>query len=464
MATEYNLQEETDFFPEDPKHDVIKNLRDPEEIDATIELLEEKIDASEKGSASDDSESDKPKEKESGSSEESEETTSKDQETEKSSDKEEEKEGEKETPSPEEGDENQFVTDEFINNQPEEDRKLFESLKGKSKADLAKTAANAIAMKSPYLKGNEEAINAVAKKLEGYSDEELTKAFVDTQRETGRSDKPSETIPEKVELPKLPEDDPKVRGILDKEVIKRLKKNPKYSEMPGDMTGDEYKEWRRDLNDEDPDNTFIKDLSEVKSKVNNELQKVVYAETNLQNLYNNSPDEILPLLSDDSSIPKLKHLNDNYKDILHKSVNNEIGLIKDALKQYDITLEDLGVDLSLTTDADGLPFNESLNKLIYNGNQLDHKIIRTVGKVPILNKGELAEKFISKNNAAILNQLVAKKATKDKTTVEKLKEENLNTLGGSHTRGEREVLQPQDIKGTTDPNKLDKILADLEKD
>lgn len=464
---EYPLKKEQEFFSEDPRSEVIKETTDPEEVEAAIELAEEELNklyAPNKDNAYEESEpSEKGKKPEEDNSEESTEKTE-DKGEKQTEEKPSEESSEEEIGENEETTDGQFkVTDEFIEKQPVNDRKLFENFKGKSKAELAKAAANAVALKNPYIKGNKEAIDAVAKKFEQFDDEELIKTFVETQRETGKSDKPSEKPiePKQVELPTIPDNDPKVQAILNKEVVTRLRKNKKYADMPDDMTSEEYKEWRRDLDDEDPDNNFKSDLAEVRNSVKNELSKVVYAQTNLQNLFNESPEELLPYLTEEN-LPKLKDLNDNYKTRLQKDAEAEVQFIRDELNKYGITEKDLGVDLSLTTDAEGLPYNETFNKLLFNGDKIDRNILGFVGKVPVLNKGQLAKKFIYENNAALLNHLANKKAQKDKKEIERLREENLNTLGGSKAPGTKDTLTPERIKQTTDTKAVDKVLADLE--
>ena len=83
----------------------------------------------------------------------------------------------------------------------------------------------------------------------------------------------------------------------------------------------EFNEWQRDLLDEKgliEANKFIKDLETAKTEVKGEMQKVLYAANNLKNLYNESPAEILPYLTDEN-LPKLKQMNDNFVEINNKN-------------------------------------------------------------------------------------------------------------------------------------------------
>ena len=453
-----------EFFDDDERSRVIKELTDPEEVDAAIELLKEELDASFEDNASEKPEpqdtSDEKKTETDNSGESREKTQEKFDKEESSNAS--EKKGSDETQ--DSGKEPFKITEEFIKNQPEENKKLLSNFAGKGKEDLAKAVANAVAMKNPFLKENAEAISAIAKKLEGYSDDDIVKTFIETQRETGKQESDRQEIPKeetkKVELPSIPEDDPKVQGILNQEVIKRLKK--KYPNMPEDMDSEEYKEWERDLQDEGlrKSERFLSDLRSTESSVKNELQKVIYAQNNLTNLFNNSPEEILPLLTDDN-LSKLKNINDNYRSINNTALQKEADLIKAELSKLNITEGDLGIDLSLSPDSSGSLYNETLNNLMYNGSDVDSNIVGRVGKVPILKKGQLAKKFIFENNTAILNRLVDNRAKEANAKVERLKEENLNTLGAKNTTGSKSVIQADDISKETDPMRLDKMLADI---
>jgi len=456
---EHPLEEEKDFIEEDPRSEVISNLTDIEEAVAAQELLEEKYAEPGKDNSAVKPEPVKPEGTDNS-------DTNKDK---------------TKTPEQIEADrvaveaakkleaEKPFtLTDELIDKQPEDKREMLKNFSGKSKSDLAKAAANAIAVKSPYIKDNEEAIAAIAKKIEGLPNDEVIKTFIDSQSEVGKSaldmggPAPKEKeIPVKIELPTLPDNDPKVQEILNKEVTKKLKS--KYPSMPEDMDSVEFKEWERDLLDEglSKANQFVEDMKVAKSGIKTELQKVLYAQTQLPNLYNESPTEVLSLMTDEN-LPKLKNLNDNYRTENNKAATAEVEQIKSALGKYGITEKDLEVDLTLTPDSNGSLFNKDLNALLFdtNGN-IDPNIVGFIGKVPVLKKGQLVKKFIYEHNPQILTLLVSNKSKQSQAEIERLKTDALKTVGGGGGGGNSDT-KISGVETITDPAKLAKVKADLE--
>lgn len=454
-------EEQEDFIEEDGRSEVIKNLTDIEEAVAAQEILEEKYAEPGKDTSAVKPEPVKP---------EGTDTSDVDKDKTKTPEQiEADRIAAEEATKKLEADKNKppfTLTDELIEKQPETDREILKKYTGKGKSDLAKAAANAIAIKSPYLKDNEEAIAAIAKKIEGLPDDEVLKTLVDNQKEIGKSSLDVETTekkavdkPVKVELPTLPDDDPKVQEILNKEVVKKLKL--KYPSMPEDMNSIEFKEWERDLLDEglSKANQFLEDSKSAKSGIKTELQKVLYAQTQLPNLYNESPTEVLSLMTDEN-LPKLKNLNDNYRTENNKAATAEVEQIKAALGKYGITEKDLGVDLTLTPDAQGSLFNKDLNALLFdtNGN-VDPNIVGFVGKVPVLKKGQLVKKFIYEHNPQILTLLVSNKSKQSQVEIEKLKTDALKTVGGG---GGGSTEKVDSVKDVTNPETLKKKMADLE--
>ena len=454
IKNELSLEEDKDFIEEDDRSKVIKELTDDEEIDAAIDLLKEKYDTPDKDTVSDKLEPAPAKEQIADTSKESEDKTKLEQKP-ASEDK-----------KPEPVKPVFILTDEVINKQPEEYKGILDKYKGKGKADLAKAAANAMALKNDYLKDNQVAIDAVASKIETGTDEEVLKTLIESEAKVGVTEptdkskiEPSTERSVKIELPTLPEDD-EVNKILNLQTAKRLKKS--YPDMPEDMSSEEYREWEKDLLDSgglSKANNFLKDLDSAQSKVKNELQKVIYAQTNLKNLYNESPAEIIPILTDEN-LPQLKRLNDDYRSVNNKSLEEEVGLIKKELDKFGVTEKDLGIDLTLAKDQDGSLINKGLNELMFNGDSTDPNIISLIGKVPVLRKGQLVKKFIFENNAAILTALVNNKSKVTKTEVEKLKSETLNTLGNSKGSG-TQIINADDVSKITDDTKLDKLMSDI---
>jgi hypothetical protein len=464
-ADDLSLAPQKEFFEEDERAEVIKELFDDEEIDASIELIKEKYDTPEKDTVSGEAEPKKPDEVEDTSDKKPEdktETEKKDESQSTETDKKEEKKPEDEPAKPE-----AFVlTDEIIGKQPEEYREILSKYKDKGRDDLIKAAANAVAVKSTILKDNEKAIGALADTFKTLSDDELVNTLVKAQAEIGvkpevktdalnADEKPIEA---KIELPSLPEDDVKVKTILSKETITRLRK--KGYDLPEniDFDSEDYKEWERDLQDSGgfrKVEQFLKDLKEAESSVKTELQKVVYAQTNLQNLFVESPGELLPILTDEN-LPKLKKLNDDSAGYNNKVLEEEVTLINKELEKLGVTPEDLGIDLYLKKEQSGLLFNPLLNDLMYNGNQRDSNIISMVGKVPVLKKGQLVKKFLFEHNPKILTALVSKQSQTSKKEIERLKDDALNTLGASKNAG-KTVINAENIQNVYDDAQLDKL-------
>jgi hypothetical protein len=236
-----------------------------------------------------------------------------------------------------------------------------------------------------------------------------------------------------------------------------------YEDIPEDLESEDYKEWERDLQDKGglrKAEQFLTDLRKVESTVKTELQKVVYAQTNLTNLYVDSPSEILPALTDEN-LPKLKKLNDNSESINNEIYEQEISLINQELEKFGVSAEDLKVDLTLTKDKDSLLFNPTLNGLMYKGNQIDPDVYTRIGKINVLKKGQLAKKFRSEYVPQILTVIAGKGLQSAKKEIERLKDDKLNTLGNSRTAGSKTVVNAENIQNVYDDAQLDKLAEDI---
>lgn len=430
MTPNYTLEDEHEFIEEDERAEVIKNLTDDEEIDAAIELIKEKYDAPQEETVSAESEPESP----SAGGEDTSETARDITQIDEGDNSVKEIETEESAKSEEEF----RLTEEIINQQPEEYRAILIKYKDKPREELEKAIVNAVLFKN---------------------DKDLIKALISVQRDVGRQEqqKPVEQdTRSKTELPPLPEDET-IKSILQQETINRLKKI--YPDMPEDMNTEEYREWERELLEEGgliKANKYLKDLETINNEVKSELQKVIYAKNNLKNLYIESPTELIPLL-DDNMIPKLKEVNDNYKEINNRTLEEEVNAIKNELNKFGLTEKDLGIDLSLTKDNAGVYYNEYLNTLMLNGGEIDSNVISRIGKIPLLKKGQLAKKFVYENMPNILTKIVNRKVTKNEQETERLKKENLNIPSSSKFK----YTMPEDISKITDDNTLDKIIESL---
>jgi len=444
------LYEQLNSGDDESRDKVIKELT-PEENKVALEILEEKIDAT--------PDEDNPSLSEGP--DDSDDTDTDNLEDDKSKDV----KG-KDDPN----DDKEFqLTEEEIEKQPEADRGILANFKGKSKDEIAQAAAHAVALKSPYLKDNEKAIAVMKEQFLEKSGDELIKILVDTQRGVGKADEKEFTVKtesQKIDLPELPEDDPEIKAVIEKETLKRLKSL--YPNMPDvdSMNSEEYLEWRRDLDADTPDNDYRSDRAQTEKAVKDELSKIVYIQKHLPNLYQTSPNEVLPLLTPEN-LPRLKALNDDPMSVLVQDISKEIETIRNGLKKYGLTEKDLGMDLTITKDESGLPYNEILNKLIMEGTTEDgkpipsNKIIGQRGKTFWLRQGELARKFKEEFDDKILTAFVSKKTQTDIKHKEKLKSETLRE-GSQRGQGGKKVLTVEDIQRLS-PEENKALLAELEK-
>jgi len=343
--------------------------------------------------------------------------------------------------------EGEFVVDEeFINKQPEADRELFKTVIGKSKADLAKQAAHAIATKNPYLKDNEKAIDGIAEKILTGTDEEIYKTFIDTKRSVGVADPPPEKKEEEPEVKdEIPKDLPEleeteaVQKLVSGELIRKLK--AKYPEMPEDMDSLEYREFKRDMNADDDEKAseFNKDKDSFTGEIKKNLQIFT-------------------------------HLSKNHTEINNLRYKNEVKAITKQLETLGLTEKDLKIDLELKPDNNGLLYNEELNVLMRDSNGLDPYVITKVGTIPFLINEQdkngmtpLTKKFFFENNLKIMALVANRNVAKDEKEIERLKDENLNDLGTQKTGDPKPTLLSEDeILKITDEDAIDKEMRKLE--
>lgn len=450
-----------EFVQEDEQIKKIEKLEDPEELEEALKILEEKIEGKSetKGEPS--------KEDEDTSSEEKSEPDNKDKKSD-TSDK----------------DKTFTLTEEVIAQHPEEVRDILSKYKDKTADDIANAIANAIVMKSPYLKGNDKVIAQIKEDFKSKSPDELIDILIDTQKQVGKSDNDIE-IPAKentetqtVEVeedtfPEIPEDEPNIKQYLEKETLARLKS--KYPNMPDitSMDSEEYKEWRRDLDIDNPDNNFREDLKMVKESVKQDISKIIFIQENLNNLYDNNPSELIPLVTKEN-LPKLKQLNNDPLKVFVEDLQDEIKSIKESLKKYNLTEEDLGIDLTIKFDENGYPTNEYLDTLLIKDKLPDGTPVpntdivgikkgRTRDYIYWLKKGQLVKNFKDQYEDKILTAFFEKKAGQESSLRNKLKKETLKEGSGRSTPPNKKVYTLDDIEKIDNPEVLNKIVAELEK-
>lgn len=438
----YSEHEDEDIVVEDKQISDIENITDEEELQAAKELLLEDIEKEENKSV----ETSQPlKKEEDNLSDEALEAKKKEAQSDDS------KKADA-VSTEKKADEKFTVTDEFIATQPEDVKALLNNFKGKGSADLAKAAAHAIALKNPYLKDDEKVIAAMTEKFEKYTNDDLLKTFIETQKETGKSGQEQsssqkspviETI-EKIEQKKdvsLPpiEETEEIKAIIDKQVHNNLKKY--YEDVPEDMNSVEGREWKRDKAAEDPEkfDEFLQAKKVITSEIKSDLQKITY-------------------------------FQNNHKEINNSRYESEVDVIKNQLKTLGLTEKDLSIDLTLTKDSEGLDYNDTLNSLMREGESLDGNLLGAIGDKVFLkvNKDKrgltpLAKKFLSEYSLDIASAIARRQVSDDKKEIERLKDENLNSLGDRKTGGKTpELLTAESIEKITDEELLKRKKRELE--
>ena len=429
------------YLEESEQIKIIQEMQDPNEVEATIELLEERL-------------SDEPEEEDT------------------SSDEEIAVEVPVETDTTSEAEEDFIITQEFIEAQDEESKKILHKYLNKGKEEIAKAISHAIALKSPYIKDNPKIIEAIENEYKNKSNDELIKILVDTQKSVGRQDTNQfeKKVPNYQDI-KIDFNSPEISQILEKEMISLLKE--KYPSMPDNIQSfndEEYKEWRRDLNIDEPDNTFIEDYKRIRGLVEDNTKKFLFVKDELKNLYTDNPFEIYERIKDADAdkLRALKELNDNPTQVLFNDINEEISKIRNWLKQkYNLTENDIGIKLEIQKDRNGNPYNEVLNSLMVkkypNGEiYLDPEVITTHAKVFWLNKDSLFNKFVKEYELQAQKTYFEKMLFEDKKKRQTLKRETLKEGVGTGSSSGTRRYTLEDIENINNPEIINKIIKELE--
>jgi len=479
MSTDlYNklFGKDEEYVDEDENQKIIEEMENPDEIDAAIEVVSEKIEETVKESETSSNVKSEPSEK-SSDEEGGEDTSDKDktdaekkagEDTSKKDEIKSDGEHDDKSKTGEDGAGEFKLTNKVIESKPEDVRGILEKYKDKDRSEIAKAAASAIALKSPYTKDNQAVVDSIMKGFESKSDDELLDILIDTQKGTGLTEPRtvSKYESQEIDLPSLPQENEQLQNALNKEVLTRLKN--KYPSMPDVETMDspEFTEFVRDLNNDKPLNKLKQDMDNIEKEVGTELSKVIFIEQNLSNLYQDSPSEVLPLLTDEK-YPRLKALNDEPMAVLVDDVKDEIKEIEEHLSHYGLKPEDIGVDFTIKEDDKGFPSNPILNELITLGKNPDGSLIPNNEIIGVhaatfwLNKGKLVEKFKEKYESKIITTFVANSSATDKVTKETLKDSTLREAGGSSSGGGKTSITEERIENEENPAELDKMIASL---
>jgi hypothetical protein len=348
-----------------------------------------------------------------------------------------------------------ILSEDKINSYPEEVRGILNKYKGKSRAEIEKAIANAVIFKTG---------------------QDPVQALIDTQKETGKVKqeqplKPAAAFPEPGKLPPLEENE-EVNKAISAEAVKRLRLT-KFPDMPDNLNSGEGKNWAnaaalRQLRVKypglplDPDSPeyqqFIRAMQDENlEKADEFFYDKRQAVQNIQNEFVNASFDVK------KDLQQLIYVQGNYKNINNARLENEVEAIKKELDQLGLTEKDLGIDLNLQKDESGALYNEHLSPMMLNGETADSNVIGFFGQFPILKENKLREKFLYANNIKILNLLAGRRVQDSQKETERLKDSNLNTLGGSRSSGATgDALTLDKINSLTDEGALKKEKARLE--
>jgi hypothetical protein len=354
-----------------------------------------------------------------------------------------------------------ILTEYTINSYPEEYRGILSKYKGKSRAEIEKAIANAVIFKT-----GQDAVQALID-----TQKETGKARHDQSSGTGSFETKSSSFPNPEELPPLAENE-EVNKAVSAEALKRLRMS-KYPDMPADLNSEEGKNWLnaaalRQLKPAYPDlpldpgspeyQEFLRDLHDENPELANDfLYEKRRAVQNIQNEFVNTS------LNVKNDLQQLIYVRNNYKSINNSRLEAEVEAIKKELNQLGLTEQDLGINLLLQKDESGSFYNNFLSPLMLNGESSDPNVIGYIGQFPILKENKLREKFLYANNIKILNLLAGRRVRETQKETERLKDTNLNSLGGQASSGAPGAALTLDkINSTTDEGALKKEKARLE--
>lgn len=290
------------------------------------------------------------------------------------------------------------ISDEYISKAPEEDRKILAQVKG-----------------------------------EVFSEKAL-KTYINAQHLIGKKQVPLTEVTKEQAIPKqeIPEG---YKEILDAEVITELKRQ--YPDLPNtiDSKSDEYKEFLRDLNYDNPEEAikFLNVKERVAKEKAEQFEKVIY-------------------------------VKNNYGKINSDLLVSELSNIKSRLEKYGVTPEALGINLNTVQN------NQFLDDFIKDSNgSLDPELVQYLGdgqtKVPLLRKGSIEKKFIDNYFDKIITHLKSESRREGFQTANDKKSQLPNTLASNNTTGRGVApISLEEVLNSNDSDFINKQLEKLEKE
>lgn len=297
------------------------------------------------------------------------------------------------------------IDDDYIQSQPEEDRKILEQLKGEVFSE----------------KGLNMAVNA--QRLIGKKESQL-KIYKD--QEQADNSEASSPIPEKIPQQQFNDE---IKNRILATVDAKLERD--YPNLPPSGT-DEYNEFLRDMNDENPVkfHEYLNARKSMETSVDKEFQTAIYVTT-------------------------------NYRSINKNQTEQAVTQIKERFKQYGFDdPKELGFNFDLEFDEKSNPKNDLITGLVFNGENYDTEVITDYNGVPIINSKGMVEKFFSPEVmntmfTNIRNASVASGYKKASENAEKV--DNSLAAKDATSSGPGKALSVEEIANIDDPELIDKL-------
>ncbi len=260
---------------------------------------------------------------------------------------------------------------------------------------------------------------------------EFFKSYANAQKLIGK--KKEELLTKPQAAPQVPQTVEQVQKTKEELILTELKRKvPSLKDnLPPnlDTSSQEYKDWARDLNYDDPD-TF-NEFRVARNEISTEIEQT----------YQN-----------------LNQLRSNYDKINTDIIHNEVDTIESDLKAIGADAKDLGYDFTIAPDGS----NALLDDLLLDSKtgEIDKALVTYVnGEVPIINTDAVRTKFFKLNLPQITKRIAEKARMEAVKTMQGQVKEVPASLSGSQISGKtKKELTAADIEGITDPDKIDELL------
>jgi hypothetical protein len=260
---------------------------------------------------------------------------------------------------------------------------------------------------------------------------EFFKSYANAQKLIGK--KKEELLTKPQAAPQVPQTVEQVQKAKEELILTELRRKvPALKDnLPPtlDTSSEEYKDWARDLNYDDPDT--YSEFRQARNEISAEIEQT----------YQN-----------------LNQLRSNYDKINADIIHNEIDTIESDLRAIGASSKELGYDFTIAPDGS----NALLDDLLIDSatGEIDNKLVTYVnGEVPIINTDAVRMKFFKLNLPQITKKIAEKARLEAVKTMQGQVKEVPASLSGSQISGKtKKELTAADIEGITDPDKIDELL------